>query len=44
LIAVIAINLARRETKGFSSYSTKYVLSGHTTVSEEEVPENIDTI
>jgi len=44
LIAVIAINLAARETNGLSSYSTKHVLSCHTSVPEEEASGNIETI
>jgi hypothetical protein len=43
LVAVIAINLAARETNGITSYSTMHILSCHTNVPEKEVPENIET-
>jgi len=44
LVAVIAINLAARETNGKTSHYTELILSCHTTVPEKEVQENIETI
>jgi hypothetical protein len=44
LVAVIAINLAARETNGIKFYSTTHILSCHTNFPEKKVQENIETI